>query len=537
MYGAGRGAFTEKRDRFATHASAPLLYKVRLPFGQISPRMAASSNDQRFSSRLGLLLSVLGIAVGTGNIWRFPRIAATNAGEGGAGAFLVAWLVFLLVWSIPLIIAEYALGRKGRMGIVGTFAKVAGRRWAWMGAFVGLVATAIMFYYAVVCGWALFYFVEAVTNRLPLSTTAAQGVWDQFQSGGTPVLFHALAMLGGAWAVWKGVSSIERVNKVLIPTLFVILLAALGRTLTLDGAWEGLAFLFTPDWSTLARPEVWLEALTQNAWDTGAGWGLILTYGAYMQSRHGVVKNGLITGIGNNIVSLVSGMIIFGTVFAVLGSQMSRPEILSVMQQSGPAGTGLTFIWMPQLFQAMPLGRLFAMLFFLGLSFAAFSSLISMIELATRTAVDAGLNRSKAIAAVGGAGFVLGLPSALSTTVLANQDFVWGVALIISGAFVAFAVIRYGAARFRTEAIAQVPGDIDPGLLWQRLVGGAVPLQAVVLLSWWLYQAAAVYTDQWYNPLEPYSIATCLVQWGLALVLVVALNRWLAARTLGPARA
>ena len=94
---------------------------------------------------MGLLLCVLGIAVGTGNIWRFPRIAAQNAGDDGAGAFLVAWLVFLFVWSVPLIIAEYVLGRKGRMGVVGTFAKIAGEKFAWMGAFVGFVATAIMF--------------------------------------------------------------------------------------------------------------------------------------------------------------------------------------------------------------------------------------------------------------------------------------------------------------------------------------------------------------------------------------------------------
>ena len=106
----------------------------------------ANNNDQRFSSRLGLLLSVLGIAVGTGNIWRFPRIAATNSGDDGAGAFLFAWIIFLLVWSVPLIIAEYALGRKGRMGVVGTFARIAGERFAWMGAFVGFVAAAIMFH-------------------------------------------------------------------------------------------------------------------------------------------------------------------------------------------------------------------------------------------------------------------------------------------------------------------------------------------------------------------------------------------------------
>ena len=348
---------------------------------------SSASSSSRFSTRIGLLLSVLGIAVGTGNIWRFPRIAATNAGGEGAGAFLVAWIVFLLIWSIPLIIAEYALGRKGRSGVVGTFAKIAGENYAWMGAFVGFVATAIMFYYSVIAGWCVFYFIEMLTSPLPLTVESARGVWEGFQAGGTPVYFHALAMTLGALAVWKGVSSIERVNKVLIPTLLVIVVLALIRVLTLDGAMEGIAFLFTPDWASLSQPEIWLEALTQNAWDTGAGWGLILSYGAYMQARHGVVNNAIITGVSNNIVSLLAAMIIFGTVFAVLGVHMSQEEVLSVMQTSGPAGTGLTFIWMPQLFAEMPLGHMLAIFFFLGLSFAAFSSLMSMMELDRKSVV------------------------------------------------------------------------------------------------------------------------------------------------------
>ena len=493
----------------------------------------SSSNDQRFSSRLGLLLSVLGIAVGTGNIWRFPRIAATNAGDGGAGAFLVAWLTFLLVWSIPLIIAEYAMGRKGRMGIVGTFAKIAGEKFAWMGAFVGFVATAIMFYYSVIAGWCVFYFIEMLTNPLPLTNEAAVGVWESFQAGNGPIFFHAFAVGCGALAVWKGVSSIERVNKVLIPTLLLIVLIALGRVLTLEGAGAGLTFLFTPQWSTLQQPEVWLEALTQNAWDTGAGWGLILSYAAYMQHKHGVVKNAIITGVGNNIVSLLAAMIIFGTVFAVLGTQMTQAEVLDVMQTSGPAGTGLTFIWLPRLFADMPLGNGLAVLFFLGLAFAAFSSLISMIELATRVVGDLGFNRTKAVGAVCGAGFMLGFPSATNLNILANQDFVWGIALLISGAFVAFAVIRYGVRRFREDAIEGAPGDLNPGRAWDVLAGILVPVQAVVLLAWWLYRSAAVYApDTWFNPLEPYSVMTCLVQWGLVLAALFLLNRWMAQRTL-----
>jgi NSS family neurotransmitter:Na+ symporter len=489
-----------------------------------------------FSSRWGLLLSVLGIAVGTGNIWRFPRIAAQSSGDDGAGGFLFAWLIFLLVWSIPLIIAEYALGRKGRMGVVGTFVRTAGARFGWMGAFVGLVATAIMFYYSVVAGWCVYYFISMTVNPLPITTDSAQAIWDGFQGGGFPILFHGLAMLLAMVAVWRGVRSIERVNKVLIPALLLIVIVSLGRSITLEGAGQGIAFLFTPDWSTLLRPRTWLEALTQNAWDTGAGWGLILTYGAYMQSKHGVVKNAFITGIGNNLVSLAAAVTIFGTVFAILGSEMSRPEVLAIMKSSGPASTGLTFIWMPQLFARMPAGGTLAILFFLGLSFAAFSSLISMIELATRVFVDSGLVRSRAILFVGATGFVLGVPSAINLDFLGNQDFVWGVGLMISGAFVAFAVIRYGAPRFREEIIESLEGDWKVTRGWDLLISVVVPLQAVVLLGWWLYQAATVYApDSWYNPFDHYSVMTCLLQWGVAILVLILLNRVMV-RRLSPLR-
>ncbi len=493
-----------------------------------------NQTDQRFSSRMGMLLCVLGIAVGTGNIWRFPRIAAQNAGEDGAGAFLVAWVVFLFVWSVPLIIAEYALGRKGRMGVIGTFAKIAGEKFAWMGAFVGFVATAIMFYYSVVAGWCVYYLIQMTVEPLPLSTAAAQGVWDGFQSDGIPVVFHALAMGLGAVVVWNGIRSIERANRVLIPALLFIVLLSLVRTLTLDGASEGIAFLFTPDWPTLLQPRIWLEALTQNAWDTGAGWGLILTYGAYMQGRHGVVKNAIITGVGNNTVSLLAAIIIFGTVFAILGAQMSKAEVLDIMKASGPAATGLTFIWMPQLFAKMPAGNIFAILFFLGLAFAAFSSLIAMIELSTRILVDFGVARRQAILGVCIVGFTLGIPSAINLEFFANQDFVWGVALMISGAFVAFAVIRHGTTQFRKECIDNQPSDWNAGPLWDMAIRYLIPLLAAVLLGWWLYQAAAVYApDRWFDPFDPFSVMTCLVQWSIPLLVFILLNRWMARRTLG----
>jgi len=266
--------------------------------------------------------------------------------------------------------------------------------------------------------------------------------------------------------------------------------------------------------------------LTQNAWDTGAGWGLILTYAIYMRRRHGVVKNAFVTAIGNNTVSLLAAITIFAAVFAIYGVNHTREEILVVMKESGPASTGLTFIWIPQLLAKIGFGRGLAILFFLGLSFAAFSSLIAMIELATRVCVDSGMKREKAVAIVCGAGFTLGLPSAMHLGFLGNQDFVWGVALMLAGAFVAFAVRRYGAGKLRSEIIETSPGDWRPSRAWQLIVAWLVPIQAILLLGWWLYLAAAEYDPgSWWNPLKPFSVMTCVAQWAVILALAIILNR------------
>lgn len=481
---------------------------------------------EQFSTRWGMLVSVLGIAVGTGNIWRFPRIAASNSGEDGAGAFLVAWVVFLLIWSIPLIIAEYAIGRAGRKGTIGSFIKVGGPQTAWMGAFVGFVAMGIMFYYSVVTGWCFYYFGKAITGGLPSDAEGATALWDGFQAGWLPVALHALAMGLGAWVVLHGVKSIERVNKVLIPSLVLILLISLVRALTLPGSGQGIAFLFTPDWSTLASPTVWLEALTQNAWDTGAGWGLILTYAAYMRRQENVTVSALQTGIGNNLVSLVCAMIIFSTVFGTLGATMSESDILTVMQESGPNATGLTFMWMPRLFADMPGGTIIGILFFLGLSAAAFSSLISMIELSAKLFIDRGISRRSAVIGIAGVGFLLGIPSALSGAVFGNQDFVWGLGLMISGAFIAAIAIRYGVGRFRTELINADSEGLKSGVVVERILKYGIPVQVVVLLGWWIWRSATQFApDTWYDPFDPYSVMTCLVQWGILAGVLIASNR------------
>ncbi len=481
----------------------------------------AAKTAEHFTTRWGLILSVVGVAVGTGNIWRFPRIAAEN----GGGSFLVPWVVFLFLWSIPLIMAEFAIGKRTRFGTVGSFASLLGPRFAWMGAFVGWVAIAIMFYYSVVTGWCIRYFLTAASGQL-VGSADHLGSWNSFiGSGWQPVLFHLLAASMAALVIMRGVvKGIERVNRFLIPALLALIVISAIRAVTLPGAAAGLAYLFTPDPQALLDYRVWLQALTQNAWDTGAGWGIILTYAVYMRRNEDVPLNAALIGFGNNSVSLLAGITVFCTVFALIPDQASE-----VIRQPGPANTGLTFIWIPQLFGQMPLGWLFALFFFLALTFAALSSLISMFELATRVFIDLGLSRKKALAVVYTGTALLGIPSALSIEFFINQDWAWGMALMLSGLFVSIAVISRGVDRFRREDINAEGSDIRIGKWYNLVIQYLVPAQVAILIGWWFWVVA---DSRWWDPTGRESIGTCLFQWGCVLAVFILANRFLAKRTL-----
>jgi NSS family neurotransmitter:Na+ symporter len=465
---------------------------------------------------------MLGMAVGTGNIWRFPREAANN----GGGSFLIAWVVFLLLWSVPLLMVEFAMGRASRRGPIGAFAVLFGRGRAWMGAWVAFCATAIMFYYSVVMGWTLRYLWSSISQGVPMtSPEAATAFWEGFVGTPTAVVFHALAMALGVVVVARGIGGIEKAVRWLIPALFVLVIALAIRAVTLPGAGAGLAFLFTPDMAELKDPGIWIAALTQNAWDTGAGWGLALAYAVYLRESEDTALNAFVLGFGNNTVSLLAGVMVLCTVFAIM------PEASGTI--IGAGNEGLTFIWVPQLFGQMPGGSVFMVLFFLALFIAAWSSLIAMIELATRVLIDAGLARGRAILIVGAAGFLLGLPSALSLPFFRNQDWVWGVGLMLSGFFFAYGVIRYGVDRFRTGLVNQAGSDITIGRWWNWAMR-FVLVEAVVLTIWWLWQAVqAEDLAATLTPFSSFNVGTVMVQWGVVIVVLLALNRFFAARMSG----
>ena len=428
---------------------------------------------EQFTSRWGLIVSVIGIAVGTGNIWRFPRIAAAN----GGGSFLLPWIISLFLWSIPLIMTEFAIGKLTRYGPIGSFAVMMGEKIAWMGSFVALVTAGIMFYYSVVTGWCIRYFFLASTGQLR-GDSDHSAIWNSFtQSVWQPVLFHIIALSIGTWVVRRGVvNGIEKANRFLIPVLLGLIILSAIRAVTLPGAVQGLVYLFTPKLSALLDYRIWLQALTQNAWDTSAGWGLILTYAVYMKQKEDVPLNAALIGLGNNSVSLLTAITIFSTAFATIPSQAHE-----VIQTQGPANTGLTFIWIPQLFARMSGGTVFSAFFFLALTFAAISSLISMIELCTRVLMDMKMSRSSALATVYVVTLLLGIPSALNLNFFLNQDWTWGIGLMVSGAFIAIAVMTYGVGRFRTQHINSAGADIRIEGWYDYLIRYIIPAQVIII--------------------------------------------------------
>lgn len=503
-------------------------------------------SQERFGSRLGMMLAMLGMAVGTGNIWRFPRIAASN----GGGEFLVAWIVFLGLWSIPLILLELSIGRKTRSGPVRTFITMMGPRWAWMGAFVVFVTTAISFYYSVVAGWTVRYSVATLTGEIPDAVPGA--FWKEWTTSWWPIVTHGLMFGLAVFVVSRGVKRIEKVALFLMPMLLILLLVLVVRSLFLSNASAGLSYLFSVDWSRLAEPKIWIEALTQNAWDTGAGWGLVLCYAAYMREKEDTALNACVIPVGNNVISLLAGIMIFCTVFSVMPglieaskadptrlAQLS-PALAESVQQGEPVtpelmrktvfkanNEGITFIWMPQLFKSMPGGQFFMLLFFLALSFAAFTSLMAMVEVATRTLVDAGMERGRAVRFVGIVGFLLGIPSALSLAILGNQDWVWGVALMLSGLFFAIAAIVNGVSKLRQEHLNHEDSNIHIGRWWEVVIRFLIPVQAIFLLAWFLYDSLGEDASGWWHPFAVYNVGTVLFQFAIVLTALILLNRWI----------
>ncbi len=458
-----------------------------------------------FNSRFGLIAASLGMAIGAGNIWRFPRLA----GQYG-GAFLIPWLIFLFLWSIPLLMVEFSIGKNTRLGVIGSFRKIAGKRYTWMGVFVSVCTTAILFYYSVVTGWSLKFFVLSLSGDL--FSLDYNTYWIQYTSSVyQPLFFHIVSAIIASAVIYKGVmNGIEKFSKIIVPALYILLIAAAVRAITLPGAGEGLYYYFHISWSDLSNYKIWLDGLSQSAWSTGAGWGLLLTYAVYSQKNVNVIETSFYAGIGNNIASIIAGLAIIPAVFALSGTTEAAQAALSSGNQ------GLAFITIPQIFSKMGGGIIFSIVFFLALFFAALSSLIAMLELAVRILIDFGINRKKSVIIMLSLIIMAGAPSAVSMDFFDNQDWVWGLGLLMSGFFFTIIATKMNEKQFPIKRNS---------LLFKTFFYFLLPFEFLSMLAWWLWQSVQWYPQDWWNPFETSSLGTCLLQWTIVLIISILLMK------------
>ena len=515
-----------------------------------------------FGGRMGLIFATIGAAIGTGNIWRFPRMVGAN----GGGSFLVPWLIFLFVWSVPLVIAEFAIGKRARTGTVGAFRIFAGKRFAWMGLWTAWISTAIGFYYAVVTGWCLKYFSAAASGGLEYGVDTTE-VWNSFlQSPSQVILFQFLAVFITMAAIWRGAKAIEKVNVILMVSLFILLFSALFLSILMDaqdGTLDGFVYMFSIQPEYLLQPETWISGLSQSAWSCSAGMGMCITYAVYMRKDEDTTLNAATMCLANNSISIIAGLTVMMAIFSVVQDPLSAV--------SG-GSSAITFLVLPEVFAQAPGGPVVQLamvaMFFLALSFAALTSMISTVELCVRNFVDHGVDRSQAVGFTGAALFLFGLPSAAlwikmdaATGVafpqfLEVQDHIWGYGLMFSGLFIAFSIWKYGWNRykvwqdendiegfdfqdyldhgvssFRDDFINTGDNDWWIGKWWDYIMYLGFPIMFTVLMGSYFIDVIFNVDNPW-NPGNPKGISIVLLFWGFTAAVFILLNRWLVSRPL-----
>ncbi|MBV6643837.1 MAG: sodium-dependent transporter [Cyclobacteriaceae bacterium] len=492
------------------------------------------SKTEQFSSRWGIVLASLGMAIGAGNLWRFPRLA----GQYG-GAFIILWIVFLFVWSIPLLLSEFAIGKQFRNGVIGSYARFAGKKYTFLGFFITICTLGIAFYYAVVTSWALRYLGFSFGNlfdtisggptlreKLSVDANWLDGFWAVISNGNwVTIVIFILVVVTGIVLLARGIErGLERANKVLIPSLFVLLFLIVLVVLNMENGLRGLEYMFAVDFDHFSNPKIWIEALSQSAWSTGAGWGLMMTLSSYSRSGEDVTLNTFIGAFGNNTASLLSGMAILPAVFALSASDQAA---ISYLQSGNQA---LTFTIIPKLFSELPAGEFLAVVFFLALFVAAFSSFLPMIELLQRNILDLGITRRQSIVFVLLLFVLFGFPSAYSLDYFTNQDWVWGLGLILTGLFILFAVALHGPIAFK-KAFIDGDSDIRISNVYFSVFVYINLLIGVVLIYWWMSQGYSSYpwfdeNGRWHL-LDVYSNASIVTQWGLVLIVGLSINAFL----------
>ncbi|GDY24850.1 sodium-dependent transporter [Agarivorans sp. Toyoura001] len=365
---------------------------------------------EQWGSRVGFIMAAVGSAIGLGNIWRFPYMAYEN----GGGAFFIPYLFAMLSAGIPFMIMEFSLGHKMRGAAPQVFAKL-GRRLEWLGWFQVFIAFAIAVYYVAVIGWSISYLGFSFTqswgadpNTFFFSEYLKLG--DNSPSNLGSVQLHILVPVVIAWlitysAVFTGVKGgIERASKIMMPLLFVMVLGLIVRMAFLPGAVEGLNYLFKPDFSKILDASVWSAAYGQIFFTLSVGFAIMLAYSSYLPKDSDIANNAFMTVLINCGFSIMAGIMIFG----ILGYMADQQGV--AITEVVKAGVGLAFVTIPTAINLLPAPYILGPLFFLALTVAGLSSMISIIEAVTSSVIDKfGCGRKKAATAVCGVALFVSL--------------------------------------------------------------------------------------------------------------------------------
>ncbi|NVJ49138.1 MAG: sodium-dependent transporter [Gammaproteobacteria bacterium] len=348
-----------------------------------------------FNTRLGFILAAAGSAVGLGNIWKFPF----EVGNGGGAAFVLVYLAFCFILCYPVLVTEIAIGRKTQRNPVGAFKALGFRNWSIIG-YLGLASgVLILSFYNVVAAWSFGYVIEMIMGNFAIGSEFGHFIADALTVG----IYGLIFMATTAFIVSNGVSGgIERAAKVLMPSLFVIILGLLIYALTLPNAMAGVEFYLVPDFSKLTGDVIY-SALGQAFFSLSLGMGALITYGSYLDRKENIVSAGAFITLADVGIAFIAGFMMFPFVF----SQGIEPN----------GGPGLIFVTLPGVFETLGpvIGMICGVLFFLLLTFAALTSTVSLLEVPTSYVVDEhGVERKKAVWIIATIIFIIGIPSMLS---------------------------------------------------------------------------------------------------------------------------
>ena len=351
-----------------------------------------------FTNKLGFVLAAAGSAVGLGNIWRFPYLAA----KYGGGTFLLIYLILAVTFGFSLMIAEISIGRKTGLSAIGAF-KSLDKRFGFLGILASAVPIIIFPYYSVIGGWVLKYFAVFISGGV--SSAAGDDYFTTFISGTfEPLVWFFLFLGATAVIVLLGVEKgIEKVSKVLMPLLVILTLFVAIYGLTVDGAMDGLAYYLMPHMSDVSAKTI-LAAMGQLFYSMSLAMGIMITYGSYMKKENNLESSVRQIEIFDTGVAFLAGLMIIPAVFAFSGGD---PDTLS-------AGTGLMFMTLPKVFNSMRFGSVIGTLFFILVFFAALTSAISLMETIVSIIMDK-LNwtRRKSCIFVFILALIMGIPSSL----------------------------------------------------------------------------------------------------------------------------